>query len=117
LHNGQVVETFQAQPNQRKLHIAKSVRMDRSGWISVQTRAQYGRTPIRRPFPFAATMPVWIIIGGKPVRSSADAQYFIDWMDRTLKQALALPAWNNEEEREQTRRLYLEAKTRMQKRL
>jgi hypothetical protein len=61
-------------------------------------------------------MPVWIIIGGQPVRSSADAQYFIDWMDRTLKQALALPAWNNEDEREQTRRLYQEAKTRMQQR-
>ncbi len=116
VRNGQVVETVQAQPNQRKLHFSKSVQLDRSGWISVQTRAQYGRTPIRRPFPFAATMPVWIIIGGKPVRSSADAQYFMDWMDRTLKQALALPAWNNEDEREQTRKLYLEAKTRMQQR-
>ena len=33
-------------------------------------------------------------------------------MDRALAQTLALPAWNNEEEREQTRRLYAEAKVR-----
>jgi len=116
VHNGKIVETIQAQPNQRKLHFSKSVRLGRSGWISVQTRAQYGRTPIRRPYPFAATMPVWIIVGGQPVRSRVDTEYFIEWMDRTLAQALALPAWNNEKEREQTRLLYAEAKARMRQR-
>src|SRR5258708_6027451 len=116
MREGQVIETMKAQQNQRKVHFAKSVQVDHSGWISVQVRAQYGRTPIRRPYPFAATMPVWIIIGGEPVRSPTDAEYFIAWMDRTLAQALALPAWNNEEEREQTRRLYAEAKARMRKR-
>ena len=82
----------------------------------MQIRAHYGRTPIRRPFPFAATMPVWIIIGGKAVRSRADAQYFTAWMDRTLKQALAQSAWNNEDERQQTRRLYADAAARMKQR-
>lgn len=116
VRDGQIVETVKAQPNQRKLHFSKSVRLDRSGWISVQAGAQYGRTPIRRPYPFAATMPVWIILGGQPVRSRPDAEYFTEWMDRTLAQALALPAWNSEEEREQTRRLYAEANARMRQR-
>ena len=113
LRNGQIVETVKAQPNQRKLSFSKTVQLDHSGWISVQTRSHYGRTPIRRPFPFAATMPVWIIVAGQPVRSRADAQYFVDWMDRTLKQALAQSAWNNDQERDETRRLYAEAKARM----
>ena len=87
-----------------------------SGWISMQVRAQYARDPIRRPFPFAATMPVWIKVGGKPVRSKVDADYFVDWMDRTLARAMKEDAWNNEEERAETRRLYEEARAKMRAR-
>jgi hypothetical protein len=87
-----------------------------SGWFGVQTRAQYGRTPIRRPFPFAATMPVWVTVGGKPVRSREDADFFVQWMDKSLARAMREGPWNNDQEREDTRRLYEEARARMLKR-
>ena len=51
-----------------------------------------------------------------PVRSREDAQYFIQWIDRTLQQALALPAWNNESERESVRALYATARRKMEAR-
>ncbi|MBI1788444.1 MAG: CehA/McbA family metallohydrolase [Acidobacteria bacterium] len=115
IRNGKTVETVKPAPA-HQLRFRKQVTLDRSGWISVEVRAQYARDPFRRPYPFAATMPVWVTIGGKPVRSRADANHFVQWIDRTLAAALAQPAWNNPEEREQTRRLYQEAREKMSRR-
>jgi hypothetical protein len=113
LWKGKPVKTMKAEPGQRKLRFATPVEVNGSGWFGVQTRAQYGRTPIRRPFPFAATMPVWVTVGDKPVRSAEDAQFFVEWIDKSLARAMAETAWNNDQEREQTRRQYAEARTRM----
>jgi hypothetical protein len=116
LRNGEVVESVKGDGAQRKLRFSRAVEMSRSGWLGVQVRARYGRTPIRRPFPFAASMPVWVTVGGRPVRSRPDAEHFLAWMDRSLQRAMAEGAWNNDAEREQTRRLYLEARRRMEQR-
>jgi hypothetical protein len=61
-------------------------------------------------------MPIWVTVGGRAVRSREDAQYFADWIDRTLQQALALPSWNNEAERDAVRKLYAVARRRMEAR-
>ena len=61
-------------------------------------------------------MPVWVSVGDEPLRSKEDAQYFVEWIDKTLERALALPSWNNEQEREETRKLYAEARARMGRR-
>lgn len=82
-------------------------------------------------------MPVWVTVGHQPVRSGKDAQFFIDWLARTLatamgmqtspeeRQARALaerslgvppsspPHWNNEWEKEEVRRLYAEPRARL----
>ncbi|MBS1826795.1 MAG: CehA/McbA family metallohydrolase [Acidobacteria bacterium] len=109
------VESIEVMHNGRSLGNVKTVTLDRSGWISVQVKAKYTRDPIRRPFPFAATMPVWITVGNKPVRSKADAEYFVQWIDRTLERAMKL-SFNNEAERNETRRLYEEARGKMMQR-
>jgi hypothetical protein len=75
--------------------------------------AEPARHPLRRAYPFAATMPVWVVVDGRPPRSPEDARYFIRWIDATLEKALALRAWNNETERDETRKLYAEARARM----
>jgi hypothetical protein len=58
-------------------------------------------------------MPVWVTVGGRPVRSREDAEYFVQWIDKSLARAMQQEAWNNEQEREETRRLYEEARSRM----
>ncbi len=116
IQNGKAVATLKPEPAGNKVGMRREVVVDRSGWISVQVRAKYGRDPIRRPFPFAATMPVWIGVGGKPVRSSEDAKFFVEWIDRTLRRAMELPAWNNDDERQRARRLYAEAREKMVRR-
>jgi hypothetical protein len=64
------VESIEVMHNGKSLGDVKTVTVDRSGWISVQVKAKYARDPIRRPIPFAATMPVWITVDNRLVRSS-----------------------------------------------
>ncbi len=106
------VESIEVMHNGKSLGNVRTVTLDRSGWISVQVKAKYTRDPIRRPFPFAATMPVWITVDGKPVRSKADAEYFVQWIDKTLERAMQL-SFNNNGEREETQALYRDARAKM----
>jgi Tol biopolymer transport system component len=108
LHNGEVVATRKGETR-----LDETVTVDGSGWLAARVTARYGRHPIRAPQPFAATMPVWVTVDGRPVRSKKDAEYFAAWMDRTLERALAQQAWNNEQERADVRRLYAEARAKI----
>jgi hypothetical protein len=116
LFNNRVVADVTPSDRPLKMKVRKTLAADRSGWFAVRVRAAYARHPIRRPYPFAATMPVWVSVGDRPVRSRADAEYFVAWIERTLERALALPAWNNESERDALRKLYAEARRRMEAR-
>ncbi len=109
LRNGQVVETIRPEPGTYKVKTSRKVSLDHSGWIGVQVRAAYKRDPIRRPYPFAATMPVWVLLGDEPVRSRADAEHFASLIEKTLARAMETGPWNNDEEQRQTRALYDEA--------
>jgi len=114
LHDNRVVAQEKPAGRPLKVRFRKTVTADHSGWFAVRVMAEPARHPLRRAYPFAATMPVWLIVDGRPPRSREDARYFIRWMDATLEKALALRAWNNESEREQTRKLYAEARARME---
>jgi hypothetical protein len=116
LFNNRVVAQEVPKDRPLKLKLRKTVAVDRSGWFAVRVRAAYARHPIRRPYPFAATMPVWVTVAGRPVRSREDAEYFIAWTDNTLQQALAQPAWNNNSEKATVRALYADARKRLEAR-
>jgi TolB protein len=133
VHNGRVIESATGG------ELRKTFTTDGSGWLAARVRAKPIRN-IRKPVPWAATMPVWISVGNRPVRSRADAQFFIDWLDRTLAQVtgaamsaeerakraaaektLGVPpataiAWNNDTEKEEVRALYQEARALLVKR-
>jgi TolB protein len=113
LYNNKVVAEEKPANKPLKLKFQKTLAANRSGWFAVRVRAAYARHPIRRPFPFAATMPVWVTVDGRPVRSRQDAEHFIGLINSTLSKALALSAWNNEAEKQETRNLYAEAASRM----
>ncbi len=116
LYNNTVVDREQPADHPLRFRFSKAVMPNRSGWYAVRVKAAYGRHPIRTLSPFAATMPIWVSVGDQPVRSAEDADYFINWIDKTLQDALALPAWNNELEKSRTRQLYGEARAAMVRR-
>jgi hypothetical protein len=40
-----------------------------------------------------------VTVGGAPVRSRPDAEYFLRWLDRLEQAARAHPDWNTEDEK------------------
>jgi hypothetical protein len=116
LFNNRVVAQETPSDRPLKMKLRKTLAADTSGWFAVRVRAAYARHPIRRPYPFAATMPIWVTVGGRQVRSREDAEYFAAWIGKTLQQALALAAWNNESEKEAVRKLYGQARKKMEAR-
>lgn len=136
LYNGKVIATVRPSNNSLKAELRKTFTVTRSGWFAARTRAHPVRN-IRKPVAWAATMPVWVMSGKVPIRSRGDAQFFIDWLDRTLEQAMgveasdedrakraaaekmlgvppaAAAAWNNDWEKEQVKKLYSEARAKL----
>jgi hypothetical protein len=50
-------------------------------------------------YPFATTSPIYVTVGGRPVRNARDADYFARWIARLEAGARAHTGWNDATER------------------
>jgi hypothetical protein len=113
LYKGEVIETFKPQGAPLKANLKKVITVDQSGWLAARVIAKAVRQPLRRGQPFAATMPIWVTVDGKPVRSKKDADYFIARLNEALVEALTDGKWSNEQEKQEVRKMYAEARARL----
>ncbi len=133
LRDGNVIAKLESRGDPQA-RLEQTVTIDASGWLAARVRSRPTGKSIRKPVPWAATMPVWITVDGKPVRFRADADFLIEWLDRSLARAFGKPLtaaeqaqfsaaqktlgvppsspihWNNEAEKQEVRRLYGEAR-------
>ncbi len=75
--------------------------LDASGWCLLRAWNEGPAFPILDAYPYATTSPVYLEVEGSPLRSPADARFFVAWVDRLLERAAAHPDWNTEAEREE----------------
>jgi hypothetical protein len=75
---------------------------ENSGWYVLRAWADRPRLPVLDLYPFASTSPVYVKVGDQPVRSPADASWFVRWVDRVTAAASAHTGWNTPAEREAT---------------
>ena len=66
----------------------------RSGWYTLRAWAETPRHPVLDGYPFATTSPIYVTVGGAPVRSVKDARYFEAWVGRVKDAVAAHPDWN-----------------------
>ncbi len=71
----------------------------RSGWFTLRAMSSRGTHPVLDVYPFATTSPIYLRIGGKPIRSTEDACWFVRWIERLEAAAAAHPGWSNEAEK------------------
>jgi hypothetical protein len=82
LVNGAVKETEESAPEgDKQLRFDRDVAIDRSGWIALRVEGKSGPSQLGND-AFAHTSPVYVEVAGRPVRSPADAEYFIRWIER-----------------------------------
>ena len=75
-------------------------RITRSGWCHLRAEGATGdRYPMDVAYVQAFTNPVWIQVGGQPIRNRAAADYALQWIDKLQEMADAWPGWRAEKER------------------
>ena len=101
VHNGDVVDEIVLDGDRTSLDYSKSLQVSGSGWFHLRAEGiPADRFPLDSIYAQAFTNPVWVTVGGRPVRSRAAADYSIRWIDKLREMAEAWPGWRSQKERD-----------------
>ena len=98
--DGKVAQDLVMDSTRRSAHVDGSITLDTSGWCVLRAFSDKAEYPILDLYPYATTSPVYVSVAGAPVRSAADAAYFVAWVDRLIAAARSNTSWNTEAEKE-----------------
>jgi hypothetical protein len=70
-----------------------------SSWYVLRAYSDRAIEPVLDIYPFATTSPIYVTVAGTPVRSAADARYFLRWLERLNAAVSAHQGWNSAQER------------------
>lgn len=101
VRNGRVVAAITLAGDRTRADTLLTVPVTESGWYVVRARAERPAEPILDLYPFASTSPVYVTVGGRPVRSREDAEYFVTWIERVKEGVAGHEGWNTAAEREE----------------
>jgi hypothetical protein len=99
--NGEIVAEVPLAGNRTSVSTTLRIPVLASGWYLLRASGDRPAYPILDAHPYATTSPIYITAGGTPVRSPADAAYFIAWIDRLQTAVQANRDWNSEAEKSQ----------------
>ncbi|MGQ0764292.1 MAG: CehA/McbA family metallohydrolase [Gemmatimonadota bacterium] len=99
VRNGEVVATVTPNRDRTSADTAVTLPVPSSGWYLLRARSLQARHPVLDYAPFGTTSPVYVTVGGRAIRSRADAEYFIRWIARLERAAESFTAWNTPSER------------------
>jgi TolB protein len=99
---GRVLASFGIGPDSMAAVVDTAITVDRSAWFTLRAWSRAARHPVLDSYyPFATTSPIYVIVAGRPIRSPADAQYFLRWTARLDSLARASTEWNTPWERDE----------------
>jgi hypothetical protein len=99
--NGKPVEEIPLGEGRTTADFTKAVPVTRSGWFHVRAEgAPADRFPLDTGYPQAFTNPVWVMVGDRPPRDRASADYALRWIDKLQKLTEAWPGWRSQKEKD-----------------
>jgi hypothetical protein len=107
--NGKIAREIELKGDRQSADVLGSIPLDGSGWCVLRAFSDKAEYPILDLYPYATTSPVYVSVAGAPVRSPADAAYFVAWVDRLIAAARSNANWNTEEEKQSVVALLEEA--------
>jgi hypothetical protein len=108
--NGKIARDIEFKGDRKTADATGSVALDGSGWCVLRAFSDKAEYPILDLYPYATTSPVYVNVAGAPLRSPADAAYFVAWVDRLIAAAKSNTSWNTEAEKQSVLELLEEAK-------
>jgi dipeptidyl aminopeptidase/acylaminoacyl peptidase len=98
--NGDVVREVPLAGDRTRVSVDLRLPIRRSGWYLLRARTDRAVYPVLDLYPYATTSPIYVIVGGQPIRSAGDAEYFLAWIGRLVQGVERHTGWNGKEERE-----------------
>lgn len=117
VRNAEVVFSAPLTEAGRRATIDRTFDARESGWYSVRAIGPNRSFPVENTRPQAVTNPVYVIVGGRPIRDRASAEYFVRWIDRLTEMAAAHPGWRSEKEKAHVLAQFAEARAIYQGRI
>ena len=114
--NGSVIATIPVRAGGTRADTVITVDVERSGWLVLRARGDRPRLPVLDLHPFASTSPVYVQVGDAPARSTADAEYFLRWLDRAAEGVRAHDGWRTPAERDATLAMLAAAREEFERR-
>ena len=109
LCNGGVVREITLSGHRETADAQGILPISKSGWCILRAWSNKAELPVLDLYPYATTSPIYISVGGEPVRSAKDAAYFVTWIDRLSQAASNYPDWRTAAEKEHALKLLSEA--------
>ena len=101
LFNGRDVAEIPLAADRKSATFTNTLRVDESGWFHLRASGDPGeRFPLDARYAQAFTNPVWVTVGGAPVRSREAAEYSVRWIDKLRRMAEEWPGWRSPQEEE-----------------
>jgi hypothetical protein len=102
VRNGQVVNEIPLAGDRTRAVTSLRIPVRESGWYLLRARGDKSVYPVLDVHPYATTSPIYVVVGGRPIRSRPDAEYFLAWIDRLEEGAAASDSWNSDQEKTST---------------
>lgn len=67
------------------LDIKRTLRIDESSWIALRAVGPRHRLILNDTAAFAHTSPIYVSVGGRPVRVQEDIRFYRDWVERLIE--------------------------------
>lgn len=112
--NGKVAREIELKGDRQSADATGSIPIEGGGWCVLRAFSDKAEYPILDLYPYATTSPVYVSVAGAPLRSPADAAYFVAWVDRLIAAARSNTSWNTEAEKQAVLGLLEEAREKYQ---
>ena len=97
--NGRVARELTLSAHRDALENSGSLPLAASGWCVLRVFTAKAEYPVLDNFVYATTSPIYVSVRGARARSSADARYFVAWIDHLIEATARYGDWNSEAEK------------------
>lgn len=99
--NGEIVENVSLPEDRTRIDHRTTFEVKKSGWLHVRAEGLREESyPLDTGYAQGFTNPVWVTVGGQPVRNLEAARYSIAWIDKLTEMAEAEPGWRSQREKD-----------------
>ena len=100
IRNGEVLEEIPLRDGGLSGATRKHLTVRRSGWYTLRATTHGPVPPVDDVRLHGETGAIFVYCGDEPIRSEADAEYFIRWIEDIARQAREHPGWRSDRERQ-----------------